>query len=693
MTAKRQGATHDGGSAVTARGGLGRLFGPRTVAVIGASPDPDKLGNVLMRSLACFPGPVYAVHPQAKEVLGRPAFPRIQDVPETVDLALFAIPPQAVPETLRGCAEARVGSAIVHSGGWAETGGEGAALQDEVIAVAREGGIRILGPNTSGLIVPPARLCASFDPKTAGLTPGGLGLVVQSGGFNHALAFLAHGEGLGIRLAVGLGNAVDVGWADVLDYLAEDDLTRVVALAIEGLVDGRALVEAIERLVDRVPVVAFKVGRTDVGEIARSHTGALTGSWRVARAALAQAGAVVVDDATELIDAARALAATRLAPSPDPGVGVVTGQAGPGIVLTDALGVAGVPVPELPDSTREELKGLLPPITYQRNPVDTGRPGPTFGDVIRAVGRAPCIDLIAVSQLHVPEETDLGALPTDGPPVVLATQGPPEEIRVLRDTLASRGVPAYPAPERAARAVAALVRDARAAYRRRSAQETAEPELPVPELEAGGDGWDEDRAKALFEALAIATPLRAVCATHEEALAAFRRLGPGVAVKLLHAEVTHKTDVGGVHLDVRDEEALAAALEAIDRTPGGRYLVEAMAPPGPELLLGARHDPLFGPIVVLGSGGIAAEADEDVSVRLAPVSPVEARSMLDELRGARRYRGDRGAPPVDEDELAAAIVALGRLIVGRPDIAEIEANPLRVTAEGLLALDAVVVPA
>ena len=404
--------------------------------MIGASATPGKAGNALMGSLASFPGQVYAVNPRGDDVAGRPGVARIADIPEQVDLALIAVPAPAVPGVLAECAEAGVGGAVVHSGGWAEAGAEGVELQASLVSLGRDSGLRILGPNTSGFFDPAAGLCATFVRPAADLPAGGLAIVAQSGGVNHALAFLAAGEGLGIRLGVGLGNAADVGFADILGHLAGDETVQVVALAIEGVDDGRRLVEAIEQLAAHVPVVALKTGRTDVDAFSRSHTGALTGSWRVTRAALAQAGAVVVDDMTQLVDAAQALRLVRLPANAAPGVGVVTGQAGPGLLLADELGVQGVRMPELPQVSIDRLGELLPPITFQRNPVDTGRPAETFGAVLETVGSADGIDLLAVYLLEEPDAVDpvelLGAARS---PAVLSLTAAADGISIARTQL------------------------------------------------------------------------------------------------------------------------------------------------------------------------------------------------------------------------------------------------------------------
>lgn len=675
-------------------GPLDRLFAPATIAVVGASPTPGKAGNALMRTLGSFSGRVYPVHPRAESVNGVRAYPRVAEIPEPVDLALIAVPAQVTAAAVRECAAAGVGAVVVHAGGFAETGEEGLRLQEELLAAAD--GPRLLGPNTSGFIAPPHGLAATFVAAAAAIPAGPLAIVAQSGGVNHALAFAAARDGIGVRLAVGLGNAPDVGVADVLDQLDHDDGVRVVGLALEGVRDGGALLEAVGRLVDRVPVVALKVGRSDaVGDFARSHTGALAGSWAVTRSVLRQAGAVIVDDTTEMLDACRALGRARLAPHPRPGVGVLTGQAGPGLLLADTLGAAGVPLPTLGAATQERLSELLGGLTFVRNPVDTGRPGPSLGAVLKTVQDAEEVDLVAAYFLDEEDALDpVAALGGSNPvPVLLGTAGPAERVRSVSAELEATGVPVFPSPERTARAAGCLLADAEASARRRAANR--EPTRIAPALDGSGAAgdWDEDRAKSLLASIGIASPQRTICATEAEALAATERLGFPVAIKLIHTELIHKTEAGAVHLGLATPNDAAAALGELRRVTvpaGARYLVEKMASSGPELLLAAVRDPAFGPLVVLGAGGVEAEILDDVTMRLAPVPRVEAESMLGDLATAARFHGYRGAPVVDQTELVDTIVALGDLLASEPALEEIEINPLRVTAEGLLALDAFV---
>ncbi len=679
------------------RGPLGRLLAPSSVAVIGASPTPGKAGNALLGTLADFPGSVYPVHPKAASVNELPAYPRVADVPGAVDLALIALPARSVPGAVAECREAGVGGVVVHAGGFAETGPDGARLQAELKAAIGDGGMRVLGPNTSGFIAPPLGLFATFVAAAAQIPAGPLAIVAQSGGVNHALAFAAAREGLGQRLAVGLGNASDVTVADVLRHLGSDEEVGVVALALEGIDDGRDLLDAVGELTERVPVVALKVGHNEkIADFARSHTGAMTGSRAAARALLREAGAVVVDDTTALLDAARALAGTRLKPKLDPGVAVFTGQAGPGLLLADALAASGVSMPRLGAAAQARLTELLGGLTFVRNPVDTGRPGASLEEALRTVEEDTAVDLIAAYFLDEPDALDPVALlgGRRRVPAVFGSAGPSARMTAVQEALGAHGVKVFPTPERAATAAVSLVEDARAAdaraAARREAIESPEEALLGP---ARATGWDEDRAKGLLERIGIACPRRHACGSEEEVLIAAERLGFPVAVKLLHADLRHKTELGGVHLGLATPNDLADALGRLRAVPapaGARYLVEQMAPSGPELLLAAVDDPTFGPIVMLGAGGVEAELLADVTTRRAPVAPVEARSMLGDLKTADRFRGFRGGPAVDEGELAGLVVAIGTLLVAEPALAEIEVNPLRVTRGGILALDALV---
>jgi acetyltransferase len=671
--------------------GLDALFTPRGIAVIGASRDPAKLGAALARSVTAFPGHVALVNARDPEPAAG-IYPSVEEAAEhgPVDLALICLPARACADAVAEAAKAGVSAAVVYGGGFAEAGPEGERYQRELADVVERTGIRLLGPNTSGFLAPAHGLTASFVPGAADVPAGRIAVVAASGGVNHALAFLLGEAGHGVSLAVGLGNSADVTTADVLDHLAADPHTTAVALHIESIADGRRLADAVSRLTTTRPVVALVVGRHDVGAFAASHTGALATSWRTTRAALAQAGAVLVDDERELVDAVGALSLVRLPPAADPGVGVVTAQAGPGLLLLDDLRGRRAAVPELTADTRRTLADVLPPLTYQANPVDTGRPGPGFAAVLEAVAADPAVDLIAGYALHEPGAFDLvEAVKTArvSVPMVLGVGGAGDDVRRARRALLDRGVPVTGDPSGLAAMTGALLADARARSRT-----TAVPAVPV-HVEVGPGPWDEDQAKTLLAALGVQTMPRRTCADRTEAHRALAELPGPVAVKLLDAAVLHKTEIGGVRLGVQTPEELDAALDAIETAGGRRFLVESMAPPGVDLVVGARRDPVFGPIVLVGLGGTTAEALADISIRLAPLSVAEAAAMPAELAGHALIDGWRGGPVLDRSALGEVVAALGDLLAAHPELAEIEINPLRITAHGLVALDAVCIAA
>lgn len=673
---------------------LQALFAPRGIAVVGASRTGSKLGAVMARSLAGYPGGcvlvnsrnpdpatgVYASAQDAANATGR-----------SIDLAVLCVPAAVTATALADAAGAGVRAALACAGGFSESGDAGDAHEREVAAVLAETGIRLLGPNTSGFFAPDRRLVASFVPGAAQVPAGGVAVVAASGGVNHALSFELANAGVGVSLAVGIGTGVDVGSADVLEYLLDDDSTTAVALHLETVDDGPRLLAAIRRLVPAKPVVALVVGRSDISDFARSHTGALATSWRTTRAAVRQAGAVVVDDEREMVDALTALSMVRLAPAADSGVGIVTAQAGPGLLLVDRLRAEGVRVPDLSEATRSRVGELLPPLTYQRNPVDTGRPGAGFPAILGAVADDPAVDLLVTYALTEPDSVDLVAAAQDAGlpaamPAVFAVGGLDSEADQIRSQLHKIGIPAVTSPAAAANAVRALVADARVRHR---SDAPAASRLPAPVIDARQ--LDEAEAKTFLASLGVKTPFGRVCATHAEARQALEELGGEVVVKILDVSVLHKTEVGGVHVGVRTAEHLEKVLAALDGVGAQRYLVESMAPEGVELVVGARRDPVFGPIVLVGLGGTTAEALADVAIRVAPVGVADAAAMTGELAGHALLDGWRGGPVLDRDELAAVVTALGDALIATPEWEEIEINPLRLTDGGLVALDAVVV--
>jgi acetate---CoA ligase (ADP-forming) len=683
-------------STIGSERGLGKLFEPRSIAVIGASADPAKAGNAMLRALRSFPGRLFPINPRHGSVLDLEAFESVSSTQHEIDLAVLCVPPGALLDAVGDCAAAGVAGAVICTGGLAESGPDGAVIEAEISAIAESTGLRVLGPNTSGFLNPAAGVYASFVLGAQDVRPGRVGVVAQSGGVNHHVAFSLAAHGVGVSIAAGLGNGIDIGATELLEYLAADDETSVILLALEGVEDGRRLCDRIARVIERKPVVVLKVGTGEQQAFAQSHTGAIAGDDVVARAALSQAGAVLVSSSDELVDAGRALLATRLGARSSVGVGLVSGQAGPALLLADSLAGRGLRLPELARSTQQRLATLLPPITYQQNPVDTGRPGEMFREVVETVANDDAVDLLVVYALDEPDALDPvteipPAVSTTGIPLVFVTSGPLDEVAETAQALAAQGIATFLSQERAVGAVAALASDAQARARlaaggRRLAPAGAAMEQPATVSEA--------TAKDLLEAIGVPTPKREVHLERSTIPGVLGRLRAPLVVKILDPEIIHKAEVGGVRTDVETEATLERALDAIDSIRGARdgpYLIEEQVEAGPELIVGGTRDPSFGPVIALGLGGFAAEALANAAFRCAPITVEDAHEMVESLRGARLLDGFRGMPVVDRDELVAVLVGLADLLSANNWIREFDVNPLRATSDGLIALDALIV--
>ena len=673
---------------------LQRLFAPKSVAVVGASSSPEKAGHQALLALKTFGGTVYPIHPSTDTILGHKVFKSLTGVGKPIDMVLFAIPAAACEAAIAEAIQCECGGGVIISGGFAETGAAGAAAQDRLRALCEASGFRLLGPNTAGFFNTSTGLIASFAAGIDQIRRGHIGVVAQSGGVNLITSFLIDRLGYGVSCGIGLGNAVDTDAADALEYLVEDPETAAIALHLEGVKHGRKLYETLRRVSPRKPVVVFPVGKDDVGDFAQSHTGNLIGSHALKAAALRQAGAIVVDSTEDLASAAVVLSLSRLPPRERAGIGILVGQAGAGLIILDRLKAAEVAVPTLHHDTVARIEKLLPPLTYIKNPVDTGRPGPSFADVMRALASDAQIDAIVAFALNEPaavrpEEVLPQAKSCIPQPILFGTMGPRAAVQPTVETLRAHRIYCAESPERLAHAAIVLAQDAEAQWR------VAQPRADECEERAPIAGkLDEHAAKQVLEEHGIPVPKRFACASHDEAVARFQSLAKPVVVKILSSEIAHKTEVGGVHVNIGNESALRHALAALDRialTGTRAYLIEEMAPAGLEMIVGAVRDASFGPTVMVGVGGTIAEAIKDTAIRLAPVSPADAREMLDELRSGALLDGWRGSPKLDRDALADVIVRIAALLVRRPELREVEINPLRVYARGALALDALVI--
>jgi acetyltransferase len=675
---------------------LAALFEPRRVALVGASERPGSMGELLWRNLADFPGEVVPVTPSGGTVGGRPAYRTLHDVPGDLDLAVVAVPADAVPGVVRSAGAKGIPVAIVISGGFAEVP-DGAQLQEELLAAARTGGVRIVGPNCFGVQNCDLPLNASI---AAGSPPGsgGISLVTQSGAYGMAVHALGRDERMRFAKVYAAGNKADIRDSELLRYLGRDPATRTLCFFLESLPDGRAFVDEARRLTPHKPVIVVRTGRSAAGaRAATSHTAALAGNERVWRAAFAQAGVILARSGLEMMDAAAAL--DTQPPPAGPRVGIITNSGGTGVELTDLLTDEGLEVPELSVSLQQELAALLPPLASTRNPVDVTPVWTRFAELypmlVERLARSGEVDaVVPVFLQRAADAPVVGAvgvawarLRTDRVPVpVYGCWVAPRAARDHAWALQDAGVPCFEWPERTARAVGHAVRygAARAAAPRPRRSRPPRP-APLPPLPSG---WLEPDAGArLLGAFGVPVVRGHICADEAETVVAAQSLGYPVVAKLVHPDFVHKTEAHGVRLGLPHVTAVrAAALDLLALRAGARVLVQPHVA-GIELLVGGVRDPEFGPVVMVGLGGIHAEVFDDVVVGLAPLSTDESRLLVARLRGHALLSGARGTEPVDLDAVAAVVSAVGDLLAALPEVAELDLNPVMATARGCVAVD------
>ncbi len=684
------------------RDALDMLFSARSIAVVGASRSEEAVGGRPLKYLRRygFGGPVYPVTPRHESIGGLRCYPSVRDIPGPVDLALLAVSAARVPDVLEDCAAKGVPAVIVLSAGFAELGGDGGEAQARLAARAARLGVRVCGPNSMGTINLRSGLTATFSSVLERPhRPGPLSLVSQSGMYGAYILAQATALDLGLGLFATTGNEADIGLPEVLDRLVRDPGTRAVLAYVEQVRDGGAFVRAAEAALETGrPVVVLKVGRSDVGaRTARSHTGAIVGSRETYEAVFRQYGLVSVDTVDEMLDVAR-LVDYSVFPAGNR-VGIVSLSGGAAVMLADACAEHGLEVPALPAEVQARLKRRVP-FAGVANPIDaTGQllnePG-IYAEFLEALVAREDIDAIVLffgQMIGYAEE--LGAIvagesakaarESGKPFVMVALPGDGRAARMLKDG----GIPHLTDPHRAVRAVAALARYAerRETLLRRRRAAPAAGLSPIPRAEAD----TEFGAKAFLAGHGIRVTRERLARSPEEAARHARALGYPVALKVNSPDIAHKTDAGGVRLGLGDAASVARAFGEIaraveERAPGADVrgvLVQEMVPPGVELILGIERDPVFGPMILCGSGGVHAELLRDFALRRAPVDRETAGEMLRELRGYALLEGARGGAAADVDAAAGAVVRLSRIAVrARAWLAELDINPLIVLPRG-----------
>jgi acyl-CoA synthetase (NDP forming) len=675
--------------------GLDPLFAPRAVAVLGVSRHPAKLGHRLLQNVKAsgFSGAVYPVNPAGEPILGYATVPAVEALPEGLDLALVSLPAPAVPGAIKALAARRARTAVVLSSGFGEVDDGGRTTEAALLATAREVGLRLVGPNCMGVYSAPAQLNGTYFwdlPRV----PGGISIVSQSGAYGGLIFRHLGSRGLGVARFLSIGNQADVDVAEVIAWLVDDPATTLIACFIESPRDGRRFVVAAERAAGRKPVVVLKGGRSDAGRrAAGSHTGALAGSYAVFRAACRRACFVLAEETEEFFDAIETLSVVGPARPTAPRLAVITVSGGPSVVAADCAERSGLGVPALTEEARARLRTLLPPFAAVGNPVDlTPQVEPAhIAEVVRLVFDQPAVaGAVAVNVgLDIPEFADAivtATRETGKPAVAFAADAPG-----ITERFRAGGVPVLTSPERAVRAWRALCQAGR------RAEDPSVPGPPLPDdlrraIATARGPLPGALARRVLEACGIRFCREMMAATEDEAVTAAHRLGYPVVLKADAPGLLHKTDVGGVRLDLRDAVRVREACRAVRSRLGDvRFLVQEQVEPGVELLLGARRDDTFGPVVVLGAGGVLTEIIRDVAVRLAPLPEAEAREMLDEGGNARLLAGGRGRPAVDAGAVLRILVALSHLVVAEPGIQEIDLNPVIAAGRDLVVVDALVV--
>ena len=696
------------GAAAARRRLLEALLSPRSVAIVGASDDPTRIGGrpIAYMQAAGYGGRILPVNPKRDRVQGLPAVPSVAEIEGPLDFAVVALPAPQVNQALRDCAAKGATACLVFSSGFAEAGPEGAALQAEMRQVVRETSLRVVGPNCLGAFNAHSGFIACFSTTLdrGPPLPGGLSIASQSGAYGSHIYYVARTRGVGVAKVVTTGNEVDLDVAEIVALLAEDPETHCIAAYAEGVTDGARLVEALELArANAKPVIFMKVGRSAVGaEAARSHTAALAGEDAIYHAVLRQHGAWRVRSTEEMLDIAYA-ARRRLFPA-GRRLGLVTISGGAGVLMADAAADLGLEVPPMPEAAQAELKRLLP-FASPRNPVDVT--AQAFNDMglveanMRIMLEQGGYDAILCFWTSVAGSTSIagrlleafrrGAAGHEESLLVQSIVAAPEIVKAYEDG----GYPVFEDPTRAVAAIAALTAFGRAFA---AGRPPLPPPLALPALPRGT--LDEHAAKTLLAAAGLPFPEERVVTSAAEAAAAGEALGWPLAMKILSPDIAHKTEIGGVILGVADAAAARAAYDtllarAAEKAPGARVIGVLAAPQlsgGVECILGAKRDPVFGPVVLFGLGGIFTEALGDVAFRRAPFETEEALAMLDEIKGRRVLDGLRGRSPVDRGALAGALVALSRFAAAAGERLEaVDLNPVLALPDRAVALDALVV--
>lgn len=683
---------------------LDGLMRPKSIAIVGASTDPTKIGYTVVNNIikGGYTGKIYPINPKADQILGLKAYPSLVEVPEDIDAAVITVPAKLVVSVVEDAGKKGVKGVIIITSGFSESGFKD--LEDEVVAKAKQYGVRVLGPNIVGTLSNAEKLNASFAPVLP--LPGKGALVSQSGALLIALDMATFTRRVGLEKLISIGNMSDVDFADLVEWLDNDDATSCISLYIEGFKDGRKFMEVARK--SKKPVIALKSGVSAHGAAAAaSHTGSLAGAAKVYGAAFQQAGVVQATDLNNLFDLSLALSLQP--PMKGDNLVIITNGGGVGVLATDAAERFGIPLKFVPKDVQEELKRHMPAFGSAKNPVDlTGMAGyDWYHDSVKFAfahdWTEGMVVLYCETAMTDPMEiakgikTAIDEANVKGKPVTVSFVGGEKSEKAMQ-WLVENNIPSFGAPDLAVHAISALREYARMKEIVSEPDEqllNVDKDLAMQVISAarqdGRDALTEIEAKQVFAAYGLPTTTTKLAKSEDQAVSLAKEIGFPIVMKIVSPDILHKSDAGGVKVNIKDEASCRDAYRSILRN-SKEYKADAnihgiaiqeMAPWGTEVILGSVNDATFGPTMMFGLGGIFVEVLKDVTFRVAPVSKKSALRMIEEIRGAPILAGVRGEEPRDREVLAETISRYAQMIVDlKDDVSESDANPVLVYEEG-----------
>ena len=689
---------------------LDALFRPKAVAIIGASTKELSIGNVIIGNLQAYgyKGKIYPINPTAPEVRGIPAYKSLDEVPGEIDVAHIIIPARIVPQAIEECGKKGVKAVIINSAGFSEMGEEGAKLQEAFLANARKYNVRVFGPNCQGIINTDPSLKAYCNFTFTYPEPGAVSVVALSGGVGALIMQALFDEGIGMRMYASNGNACDLSIPEILRYWADDPGCKAILLYTEGFSDPREFLETAREVAAKKPVLAMKAGRTEQGaKAASSHTGSMAGVDIATELIFEKTGILSFQDEEEMVRAAKAFA-TQPIPAGNR-VGIITNTGGPAVIATDVLVAAGLEVPTLSGASIAKLRETQLPQAALENPIDVVATagGDQFRAAVEVLLAEEKVDSIFLNFVTAPfTDTQevarqiVAASREGSKPVVcnFMTDLTQERYRATMRILKDGGIPFYATPSAAARALGALAR-----YGRLRRRDIGTPELPAGCTPARAREALEQARKAgrsilsaadvytIFESYGIPVASWRVVGTAAEAVSAAAAIGYPVVVKVDAERIDHKSDMGGVAVNLGDADAVRSAVEGMQKRLGSygelRFLVQKFLPGGRELILGATAAGNLGHLVMFGLGGVYVEVLKDVVFKIAPVTRVEAREMLAAIRTKALLDGVRGQKGVDQGKVVDLILRVSALLTDLPEIQEMDLNPVMAFENAVAAVD------